>query len=382
MGRNVNNMTELERFKAVARFERPDYWPLLLIHAMGTPHKGALLKLRREGLPEWVRDYRDWARYWGQCTFDYVQSIGTGAPGIKAESRTDGKYEYIEYETGARTRQVVDNDITYSMPDFQEFHVRDRKSWEKYKELTTPRGKDMKKLDEYRGKFRGRTRPVAVSAGGTWGVARSDMGPERALLGIYDEPELIKDMIAHYLWIQEEFTFPVIEAVRPDVIHMWEDFCYNHGMLISPDAFREFCAPYYRRVAGIARDCGAELLMVDCDGKVEQFCHLLEESGFNGCFPMEQVCGNDLLDYRKRLPRFIFAGGIEKETVSTGNGRCIEDELIPKLPVMLEKGGYFPGFDHGLSPNAGFEELCRCMTRLHEICGSAKLGLGEFPRIR
>jgi len=86
-----------------------------------------------------------------------------------------------------------------------------------------------------------------------------------------------------------------------------------------------------------------------------------------GLFPVEQVCGDDLVEYRRKLPNFVFAGGIEKE-------------LAPKVPAALDARGYFPAFDHALSTNAGFEEHCICMTRLHELCGSADLNLGEFPR--
>ena len=121
--------------------------------------------------------------------------------------------------------------------------------------------------------------------------------------------------------------------------------------------------------------------MVDCDGRVGEFCGLLAEVGFNGCVPLEQVCGNDLLRYREALPGFILLGGIEKEIVASGSRGRMERELVPKVSRMMEAGGYFPGFDHSLSTNAGFEELCMCMTRLHELCGSADLGLGEFPRI-
>jgi hypothetical protein len=37
-------MNELERFRAVVRFEEPDYWPLLAAHALGTPNAGGLVK--------------------------------------------------------------------------------------------------------------------------------------------------------------------------------------------------------------------------------------------------------------------------------------------------------------------------------------------------
>ena len=205
------------------------------------------------------------------------------------------------------------------------------------------------------------------------------MGPERALLAIHDDPALVRDMIAHQLWVREQFAFPAIEALRPEIVSLWEDFAFNHGMLISPAAFREFCAPYYRRVAAVARDCGADLLIVDCDGKVDEFCLLLEEVGFNGSWPMEQVCGNPVLEYRRRHPRMIFSGGIEKEIANSGQGHRIEAELA-KVPPALATGGYLPTFDHALQINVGFEELCRTMTRLHEMAGSPERG--EFPRMR
>ena len=382
-GRRIRGLTmnELERFKAVVRFEEPDYWPLLAADSLGTPHGGALPKLHREGMPERVADVESWCRYWGECAFDVVGSIGVDAPDIKSETRIEGEFEIIEYETGARTRQLLNNDMIYSMPDFQEFHVRDRKSWERFKDLTTPRRRDDNLLRQWTEKYRDRTRPLAIYCGGTWGCVRSDMGPERALLALYDDPELVHEIINHILWLQEEFKFPVIEALRPEIIMTWEDFCYNHGMLISPDDFRRFCAPYYRRVAEVGRTCGAELLYVDSDGKVDECITVLDEVGFNGLMPMEQVCGNDVTAYRERLPHFIFMGGIEKEIASTGNAGRIEKELVPAVNKMLSARGCFPMFDHGLSTNVGFEEHCRCMTKLHELCGSADLNLGEFPRM-
>ena len=372
-------MNELERFKAVVHFEKPDYWPLVTVDGLGYVHKGGLRKLHREGLPARVNDLESWCAYWGQCTFDYAEFIGADAPGIQRETWTKGDFEFVRSETGALTRKPIGNDMLYCMPDFVEFDVRDRASWETYRQLTRPRRRATEKLEAMNEKFAQRTRPLAVHCEGTWGIVRMRMGPERALLALYDDPDLVRDIIAANLADLEEFVFPVIEALRPEIVTMWEDFCYNHGMLISPAAFREFCAPYYRRVVEVGRACGAELMIVDSDGKVDEYCRLLEEVGLNGCWPMEQVCGNDLLAYRRAHPRFIFAGGIEKEIANTGQARRIEPELAPKIPAVLESSGYFPMFDHALQVDVGFAELCRCMTRLHEICGSDDLG--EFPRV-
>jgi hypothetical protein len=368
-------VNELERFNTVLHFEKPDYYPLLLCLGGYNFSEGGIAKLHREGLPEWVADNETWCRYWGQCTFDHAWSIGAGGREPEVETWIEGDFEFWRSETGALTRNVKDWRTNHSMPEFIEFDVRDRTSWDEYKSFGATHA-SQEQLDEQVQRFEDRTRPLMIHAGGTWGWARNLLGPERALMAVYDEPDLLRDMIAYRLEEMERLVFPVIEAVRPEVVNVWEDFAYNHGMLISPKVFRELCAPYYRRVASFSRDCGAELLIVDCDGKVDQFCVLLEEVGFNGSWPLEQVCGNPVAEYRRRHPNMIFIGGIEKEIVNSDNGHRIDDELA-KIPPVLEQGGYFPTFDHMLQITVGFDELCRCMTQLHEICGSS---LGSFPR--
>ena len=370
-------MTELERFKTVVSFERPDYWPMPDIKGLGMIHNGGLVKLHNEGLPESVNDLPSWLEYWGRTGFEGMDGIGRDAPDFEWESWTEGEFEFLRSESGALRRQVLNNAATYSMPEFIEFDVRDRASWETYRERMTPTRKadieeDAERLDN-------RTRPLFIGGGSTWGRVRNQMGPERALFAVHDDPDLVREMIEWQTWIFDEFNVPMIERYRPEAIMVWEDFCFNHGMLISPATFRDLCAPHYRRLAEVGRDCGVELLIVDCDGKVDEFCLLLEEVGFNGCWPMEQVCGNDLLAYRERQPKFIFAGGIEKGICNTGNEARIEPELFPKVSVMLETGGYFPMFDHALQTDASFDSLCCVMTLLHEILGSPE-DLGEFPR--
>ncbi len=372
----TTSMTDRERFLSVVRFEKPDHWPLINMDGLGFVHSGGLPKLHAEGLPERVNDLESWIAYWGQSTIDLAPNVGRDAPGVKSERRIEDEFEYIRYETGALTRQVVNNETTYSMPEFVAFDVRDRASWKKFRDLKTPRAKA--DVEEFADRFDHRTRPLRVRGLSTWGHVRSWMGPERALLAIYDDPDLVRDMIEWQTWCFDEFHAPMIERYRPEVITMWEDFCYNHGMMISPKAFRELCAPHYRHVAEVGRDCGVELFIVDSDGMVAEYLDLLEEVGFNGNWPMEQVCGNDILAYRRKHPRMIVAGGIEKEVCNTGHGHRIREELLPKVPEMLEQSGYFPMFDHQLQPGVGFEEHCRAMTVLHETCRSEDLG--EFPR--
>jgi len=388
-------MTELERFKAVCHFEKPDYVPIFgFPGAPGMSH-GAMRKthdrLLETGMPDWVDgcfhlgggwQSETWHRYWGTTGPDFIDFFPAdpGGPGIACERRIEGEWEVLEYESGALTRQVLDNDVTYSMPEFVRYPVRDRQSWEFYRERTAPgpRWSD-ERIDEACTRFRDRDKPLAVSVGSTWGRLRGLMGTELASTILYDDPQLAHEIIDWYTGHMETYLAPVIERLRPEILATGEDCCYNHGTLISPRHFEEFCAGFYRRMGQIGHDCGADMMAIDTDGNAMEFVSLVEACGINTIYPFEVKAGNDLFELRAKHPRFILMGWLEKESVNEGNADMIEPEIMGKVPPLLEHGGYFPNGDHGIQPLVTFENLCKFMTLLHEVIGNPE---GEFPRMR
>ena len=385
-------MTDRERFKAIVRFERPDYIPIFSFPGAPGMGNGCMRPTREQlieqGMPEWVGaeyvPYRSeplwsWQRYWGTASpvFPAISTVLPG-PGIRSETRVEGEFEIIEYETGARTRQVINNDDTYGMPDFQAFHVRDRKSWEFYREQTEPRGmRPLEHIEADVARFDHRDRPVAIGCGSTYGHLRGLMGPAGVSLMLYDDPTLIREIMQVQVRYFEKCTVPLIERIRPDILAAGEDCCYNHGMLLSPKHFREFCAPFYRRVCQVARDCSVDMVAIDTDGNAMELVPIVEECGVNAIFPFEVKAGNDLFALRERHPRFILMGWLDKEVVNEGNGHLIKREIMTKVPPLLEKGGYFPNGDHGIQPLVTFENLSKFMTLLHQVTGNPE---GEFPR--
>ena len=148
-------MNDLERFKAVVHFEEPDYVPIFGFPGAPGMSGGCMRKthdrLVQTGMPahvggvshlsRGVSDVEGWYRYWGttgplRCDI----SLARGAKGFREKRCIEGEFEVIESESGALTRQVIDNDVTYSMPEFVVYPVRDRESWEFYKQRMTPTG--------------------------------------------------------------------------------------------------------------------------------------------------------------------------------------------------------------------------------------------------
>jgi len=388
-------VNDLERFKAILHGEEPDYVPIFGFSGAPGVSGGCMKKthdrLVATGMPahvggvgnlsEGLRDVESWRRYWGTtgpmgCDIPAAQ----GAKGFKEARRIEGAFEIIESESGAVTRQVIDNDITYSMPEFIAYPVRDRRSWEFYRERMTPT--QVMPLDEIADrakKYQRRDRPLLISAGGAYSTIRGLLGPEKASFALYDDPELVHDMVQWRLEQVRQYAFPVIEAVRPEIVQMGEDLCYNHGMLLSPEHFREFCGEYYSEVCEVARACGADLVAVDTDGNAMEFVDLASSYGVNGVYPFEVKAGNDLVALRETHPEFVLFGWLEKEVMNEGNGELIEGEIMSKAPALLARGRYFPNADHGIQPLVTFENLRTFMTILHEVTDNPE---GEFPRRR
>jgi hypothetical protein len=387
-------VTDRERFIAAVRGLPCDYVPTFGFNGAPGVAGGCMRKtydrLLATGMPDvggcWevggaTPDLEGWYRYWGTTGplgIDFFPA--EPARGIASQHRLEGGFEIIEYETGARTRQVVDNDITYSMPDFQVYHVRDRASWRFYRDAMTPgRPWPSGRIEGACRKLDGRTRPLSLWLDwATWGGIRELMGPEAASTVLYDDPGLAREIIAWQDWKRETYLLPLVERLRPEILQLDEDLCYRGGMLISPAHFREFCADSYRRVSAAARDCGVAMVAADSDGNVMEFVPLIAACGVNALFPSEAKPGNDLPALRRRFPGFVLMGWLEKEVLNEGNEAAIGPEISAKVPGLLRDGRYLPNADHGIQPFVTFPNLCRFMTLLHSLTGNPG---GEFPRM-
>ena len=388
-------MNDLERFKAICRGQEVDYVPLIgLPGASGLAFGGAwgqiYQRLLDTGMPASVQGWnydtqwdpraaQSWSRYWGTLTPLHADFWPCEpAEGIQSKKYLRDGYEVLEYNTGAVTRQVLDAQNAYSMPDFVTYHVRDRESWEFYKKINTPGPLWSKeKMEQACRGFDNRDKPLFMPLLSTWGAIRDLAGPEKACTLLYDDPELAREIIEWQSDLRRQYLFPLVERLKPEILKVGEDCCYNHGMLISPQHFLDFCGPAYREIVQWARSVGTEAVVVDTDGNITQLIPLLDQLGVNGVYPVECKAGNDLFALRQRFPEFIFFGWLEKEVINEGNEDMIEEEILSKVPGLLKTGRYFPNLDHSLQPLCTHENVCRFLTCLHD---ATRNPLGQFPR--
>ena len=129
--------------------------------------------------------------------------------------------------------------------------------------------------------------------------------------------------------------------------------------LISPEIFKEFMAPYYKKIISFLNSKGIKNVIVDSDGYIENLIPLLIDVGVTGMLPFEKQAGNDLLRIRKNYPDFIMMGGFNKAILRDENAKW-EEELnkeLEEISILIKSGGFIPFGDHFMPPDVSWNNF-------------------------
>ncbi len=381
-----------ERFKAIARYQRPgdlslttyfnEFWQETRIHWVDS------------GAPQQLVDSVYCGRYFG---FDHVRIMREIVSGLVQVRYEVGEVEaYLvvppvlpQFETkvlgedehtltiinqGGQTVKVFKND-PQKMPMYLEQPVKDWETWKEYKKKLNPDTPERWPAgwNNYVEKMNKRDFPVCLQVGGFFGFLREWMGLEKVLYTFYDDPNLIEDMMDTILNLELEVIKRTVKDIRVDWALFWEDMAYKTGPLISPDMFRKFMMPRYRRVTDLLRKSNIDIIFVDSDGNLNKLIPLWLECGVNGFWPLEVAAGVDAVALRKEYGKdIILAGNMDKRELLKGK-EAIREEVMSKLPFLLEKGGYFPSIDHLVPPDITLENYQYFINTMREVAGMEKL---------
>ncbi|MCL5073531.1 MAG: hypothetical protein M1308_21950, partial [Actinobacteria bacterium] len=200
---------------------------------------------------------------------------------------------------------------------------------------------------------------------GFFGVLRQLMGLELLSLMFYDDHDFIKDILKFYTNYVIKIWEYILERVKVDVVFIWEDMAYRKTSLISPDMFREFLLPCYKKITYFLRGYNIKNIFVDSDGNITDLIPLWIEGGVTGLFPMEVNSGMDVVTVRKNFPDLIIAGGINKLSLAKDKNNI--DFELEKAKYVLEKGKYIPFIDHAIPYDISWENFKYYRNKLNEL---------------
>jgi uroporphyrinogen decarboxylase len=258
-----------------------------------------------------------------------------------------------------------------SIPQFLDYPVKIRADWDQLKaERLDPAAPGRVTQDWNAFRERLRESGEAVQVGGfpygVFGAPRDLMGVEALLIAFYEDPEMLKDMMAHLTTIWLTLWARVANEVQIDHIHIWEDMSGRQGSLISPRMVEEFMMPQYDRIVCFAREAGVRVVSVDTDGDCSELVPVMMNHGVNMFFPFEVQAGNEIRDYRRRYPELGIMGGLDKRALA-GRREDVDRE-VERAAAMVRQGRYIPGFDHLIPPDASWDNYRYAAERLKDVC--------------
>ena len=356
-------MTARERFFATFQYGQPDRVFMMSQWLFRDTRQRWL----REGLP-WDQHF---SAYFG---FDRCAGVplnsGLWPPLETKVLEQTAHWRIVEDELGAQAKCWSDREL--GMSQWIRFQVRDRESWERLKARLDPDApcRYPEYWEDVKRSYRDRDYPLSIHAGSYYGWLRNWVGMENLALWYYDCPDLVHEMTEFVADFTLRLITRALEEI-PDIDYavLWEDMAMKTGPLISPRLFREFMMEPMKRVTKILTEYGIKIIMVDCDGRVDELIPLWLEADVNLIYPLERASDCDPVAYRKKYGReLLLLGGIDKRVLIAGTPKQrIEEEVARVAAPLIKAGGYSPMVDHAVPPDVSFENFKYYMDLVNQI---------------
>ena len=386
--------SKIQRFLDIAHFKRPNDL-CLLSPQINSFWDTTLEEWVKQGAPAEITDNRFLGEYFQFYHYRMLHEVRTGftvrdgidingvlyndplppiVPTFEPKFLSEDEHTVtLINEGGQKARVFKDNPM--KMPMYLDHPVKDRASWEEYKKRLYPFNPERcpTDWDSYAAKMKAKDEPIMMMTGSFFGFLREWMGLERLLYMFHDDPVLVEDMMEQACYMEIEVIKKVTRDIRVDWAFFWEDMAFKTGPLISPAMFRKFMLPRYKRVTEVLRDNGVTVIIVDSDGNINELIPLWLEGGVNAVWPLEVAAGNDAVALRKKYGKDLtLAGAMDKRALLKGK-EAIREEVMSKLPFLLEQGGYFPSIDHLVPPDVTFANYVYFLNTMREVVGLEKL---------
>jgi len=256
---------------------------------------------------------------------------------------------------------------------FIEFPVKNRRDFLEIKKRYDP--KDPRRYPKNWGElvraYRRRDYPLGATIRGPFWWTRDMIGLKGIAVGIHREPEFIEEIMDFCADFHIEVLHRALDDLDLDFVLMSEDMAYKKGPMISPDAVRKYMGSAYKRMIKFFRDHSVKVIGIDSDGNIEPLIPIWLEFGINWITPCEVAAGMDVVKLGESYPRLVMSGGIDKRELAKDR-RAIENEVMHRVPPLIERRGYFPGVDHAVPPDVSFKNFKYFVSLLKEICGWTK----------
>ena len=383
-------MPNRERFRAICLGERPGDVAIMDWFHRGWPE--TIEAWIKQGAPEEIRNQDSLNQYFqfehlhGLCEIisehnrvdlkDNPSALAIGSyanvppilPVFERRILREDDRHRVETTYGGSTIEVS-KEFPQRMPRYLDRPVKDWVTWKEYKKRLDPYTLERypSDWDTFVREGNSQDNPTMLLLDGFFMCLREFMGLERLLYTFYDDTKLIEDMMDQVLYLEMEVVRRTVRDLKIEIVRFSEDIGYKSGSLISPNMVRQFMIPRYKQIIDILHSNGIKIVQMDSDGNVNELIPLWLEIGINFIWPLEVAARMDAVALRKEYGKELILGGnIDKRVFAKGKA-AIHEEVISKVPFLLETGGYFPCLDHIIPPDISLKNFRYYINLLREI---------------
>lgn len=178
------------------------------------------------------------------------------------------------------------------------------------------------------------------------------MGQEFFSLALYDDPELVDEILSRYT----AWSAAVMKRVCSmgfDVVWTADDIAFHSGLLLSPRMFRERILPHVRKVV----ENISLPWIFHSDGNVAAVLDDLVDLGISALHPVEPGAMDIRALKRRYGRRLCLIGNVDVHTLSAGTPVQVEAEVIALLRDVAMKGGYMLSSGNSLASYCRIENI-------------------------
>lgn len=172
---------------------------------------------------------------------------------------------------------------------------------------------------------------------GPFGLTMESMGFEHFFYSLYDDRDLVREVIERRTrWFIEICRY--VQELGADYLVMGDDVAFKGKTFVSPGDFRELAIGYYKQIVE-ALDIP---VFWHSDGYIEPLIDLALEAGIKGLHALEPPAGNDLGRIKARYgDKLVLLGNVDcVEVLTTTDLDLVRRDVDRCLRQAKEGGGY------------------------------------------
>ncbi len=340
-------MTDKERYLETIRFGKPDRIPYAFSH----PRESTMSAWYYQGLKHGV----DLKQVMGYDHWEFVPVDLLPLPRFEQITLEEDEDKKIWIDELGTKRIDHKNPATpgFVTRSWLEFPVKNRSDFEKMKRRYQPdtKGRFLDNWPDYVTSHKDRCYVLQLTVYGPFWRVRDWVGFENICMLCATDPVFVHDMMEYVIDFTIETLKGKISELAVDFVFISEDMAYKTASMISPQMVRELMVTGYQRLMNFLHSHNVQSVIMDCDGHVEELIPIWIELGINGTWPVEIAAHNDPITYRKKYgKKFALLGTIDKRELRFDFAH-VKQEVMSKVPYLVEQGGYIPGVDHGVPPD-------------------------------